>query len=94
MNMDSASFQFVLYGLAAALLSNLSRSRVWRSGLRAVDREKRVVDQYLRSGFPGIAVDINGLPRWELAVEGAMPEIAPKELALLNAGTSLVRSLQ
>ena len=29
--MDSASFQFVLYGLAAALLSNLSRSRVWRS---------------------------------------------------------------
>jgi len=31
MNMDSASFQFVLYGLAAAVLSNLSRSRVWRS---------------------------------------------------------------
>jgi alginate O-acetyltransferase complex protein AlgI len=31
MNMDTASFQFVLYGLAAALLSNLSRSRVWRS---------------------------------------------------------------
>jgi D-alanyl-lipoteichoic acid acyltransferase DltB (MBOAT superfamily) len=29
--MDSASFQFVLFGLAAALLSNLSRSRVWRS---------------------------------------------------------------
>ena len=31
MNMDTASFQFVLYGLAAALLSNLNRSRVWRS---------------------------------------------------------------
>ncbi len=29
--MDSASFQFVAFGLAAALLSNLSRSRVWRS---------------------------------------------------------------
>jgi D-alanyl-lipoteichoic acid acyltransferase DltB (MBOAT superfamily) len=29
--MDSASFQFVLFGLAAALLSNISRSRVWRS---------------------------------------------------------------
>lgn len=29
--MDTASFQFVLYGLAAALLSNLGRSRVWRS---------------------------------------------------------------
>jgi D-alanyl-lipoteichoic acid acyltransferase DltB (MBOAT superfamily) len=29
--MDSASFQFVLYGLAAALVSNFSRSRVWRS---------------------------------------------------------------
>jgi D-alanyl-lipoteichoic acid acyltransferase DltB (MBOAT superfamily) len=28
---DTASFQFVLFGLAAALLSNLSRSRVWRS---------------------------------------------------------------
>jgi len=31
MNMDTASFQFVLYGLAAALLSNVNRSRVWRS---------------------------------------------------------------
>ena len=29
--MDSASFQFVLFGLAVALVSNLSRSRVWRS---------------------------------------------------------------
>ncbi len=29
--MDTASIQFVLYGLAAALLSNMSRSRVWRS---------------------------------------------------------------
>ena len=29
--MDSASFQFVMFGLAAAMLSNLSRSRVWRS---------------------------------------------------------------
>jgi D-alanyl-lipoteichoic acid acyltransferase DltB (MBOAT superfamily) len=29
--MDSASFQFVLYGLAAAIVSNFSRSRVWRS---------------------------------------------------------------
>ncbi len=31
MNMDTASIQFVLYGLAAAVLSNLNRSRVWRS---------------------------------------------------------------
>jgi alginate O-acetyltransferase complex protein AlgI len=30
-NMDTASFQFVAYGLAAAILSNFSRSRVWRS---------------------------------------------------------------
>jgi len=29
--MDSASFQFLAFGLAAALVSNLSRSRVWRS---------------------------------------------------------------
>ena len=29
--MDSASFQFVLFGLVAALVSNFSRSRVWRS---------------------------------------------------------------
>jgi alginate O-acetyltransferase complex protein AlgI len=29
--MDNASFQFVAFGLAAALLSNLSRSHVWRS---------------------------------------------------------------
>jgi alginate O-acetyltransferase complex protein AlgI len=29
--MDTASIQFVLFGLAAAILSNLSRSRVWRS---------------------------------------------------------------
>jgi hypothetical protein len=31
--MDTASFQFVLFGLAAALISNLSRSRVWRSAV-------------------------------------------------------------
>jgi D-alanyl-lipoteichoic acid acyltransferase DltB (MBOAT superfamily) len=31
MNLDTASIQFVLYGLAAAVLSNLSRARVWRS---------------------------------------------------------------
>jgi D-alanyl-lipoteichoic acid acyltransferase DltB (MBOAT superfamily) len=29
--MDSASLQFVLFGLIAAVLSNLSRSRIWRS---------------------------------------------------------------
>ena len=29
--MDTASFQFVLFGLAAALVSNLSRSHIWRS---------------------------------------------------------------
>jgi D-alanyl-lipoteichoic acid acyltransferase DltB (MBOAT superfamily) len=29
--MDSASFQFVLFGLAAAIVSNFSRSPVWRS---------------------------------------------------------------
>ena len=29
--MDSASFQFVLFGLAAALVSNFSTSRIWRS---------------------------------------------------------------
>lgn len=29
--MDSASIQFVLFGLAAALLSNFSRARAWRS---------------------------------------------------------------
>jgi len=29
--MDTASFQFVLFGLAAALVSNFSRSRLWRS---------------------------------------------------------------
>lgn len=31
MNMDSASFQFVIFGLAAALVSNLNRSSIWRS---------------------------------------------------------------
>ena len=29
--MDSASFQFVFFGLVAAIVSNFSRSRVWRS---------------------------------------------------------------
>lgn len=29
--MDSASFKFVIFGLVVALLSNLSRSRTWRS---------------------------------------------------------------
>ena len=31
MNMDSASIQFVAFGLAAVIVSNFSRSRVWRS---------------------------------------------------------------
>ena len=31
--MDSASLQFVFFGLAVALISNLSRSRVWRSAV-------------------------------------------------------------
>jgi D-alanyl-lipoteichoic acid acyltransferase DltB (MBOAT superfamily) len=34
--MDSASFQFVLFGLAVALVSNFSRSRVWRSAVLLV----------------------------------------------------------
>ena len=29
--MDTASLQFLAFGLAAALISNFSRSRVWRS---------------------------------------------------------------
>ena len=29
--MDTASYQFVAFGLAVALVSNFSRSRVWRS---------------------------------------------------------------
>ena len=29
--MDTASLQFVLFGLTAAVVSNFSRSRVWRS---------------------------------------------------------------
>ena len=32
-SMDTASIQFVLFGLAVALVSNLSRSRAWRSGV-------------------------------------------------------------
>jgi D-alanyl-lipoteichoic acid acyltransferase DltB (MBOAT superfamily) len=31
--MDSASFQFVLFGLVAAICSNLSRARAWRSAI-------------------------------------------------------------
>jgi D-alanyl-lipoteichoic acid acyltransferase DltB (MBOAT superfamily) len=31
--MDSASIQFVMFGLAAAVVSNLSRSPVWRSAV-------------------------------------------------------------
>jgi D-alanyl-lipoteichoic acid acyltransferase DltB (MBOAT superfamily) len=36
MNMDSASIQFVLFGLAVALISNFSRSYIWRSAILAV----------------------------------------------------------
>jgi alginate O-acetyltransferase complex protein AlgI len=31
--MDTASFQFVIFGLIAALVSNFSRARAWRSGV-------------------------------------------------------------
>ena len=33
MPMDTASLQFVFFGLAAAILSNFSRSRIWRSAV-------------------------------------------------------------
>ena len=33
MTLDTASIQFVLFGLTAALISNLSRSQVWRSAV-------------------------------------------------------------
>jgi D-alanyl-lipoteichoic acid acyltransferase DltB (MBOAT superfamily) len=36
MGMDSASIQFVAFGLAAAILSNFSRSRAWRSAVLMV----------------------------------------------------------
>jgi alginate O-acetyltransferase complex protein AlgI len=36
MSLDSASFQFVLFGLVAALVSNLSRSPRWRSAVLAL----------------------------------------------------------
>jgi len=34
--MDSASIQFICFGLAVAILSNLSRSRIWRSAVLLV----------------------------------------------------------
>ena len=34
--MDSASIQFILFGLAAAIASNFSRSRIWRSAVLMV----------------------------------------------------------
>ena len=34
--MENASFQFVLFGLAAALLSNISRLRAWRTSVLLV----------------------------------------------------------
>jgi D-alanyl-lipoteichoic acid acyltransferase DltB (MBOAT superfamily) len=75
MNMDTASFQFVLYGLAAALLSNLNRSRLWRSivlsaasvvFLALLDRNPIhfiPLAGFLLVGYAGLFVIQRGLPR-------------------------------
>lgn len=44
---------------------------------RPTDRNKLVVDHYARLGFTKVAEDTSGMTRWELLVEGAMPEGAP-----------------
>ena len=73
--MDTASFQFVLYGLAAALLSNLSRSRVWRSivlsaasllFLALLDRNPLhfiPLAGFLLIGYAGLFLIQRGLPK-------------------------------
>ena len=44
------------------------------------ERNRLVVDHYLKLGFTKVAEDESGLTRWELAVTGAAPESAPMKV--------------
>ena len=47
---------------------------------RPTDRNRLVIDHYQKLGFTKVAEEASGLTRWELAVEGALPEIAPMKV--------------
>jgi FkbH-like protein len=47
---------------------------------RPTDRNALVVDHYSKLGFTKIGEDRNGVTRWELNVEGVMPEPAPMKV--------------
>jgi alginate O-acetyltransferase complex protein AlgI len=77
--LDSPSIQFVLFGLVAALISNLSRSRVWRSavlffasliflGLLARNPIAFVpLAGFLLLGYAGLLIVERGGSRWLVA---------------------------
>jgi len=47
---------------------------------RPTDRNKLVVDHYLKLGFTKVGEENSGLTRWELPVAGAEPESAPMKV--------------
>jgi len=47
---------------------------------KPTDRNKLVIDHYVRLGFTKIAEEDSGLTRWELLVDGAEPESAPMKI--------------
>jgi len=48
---------------------------------KPTERNQLVVDHYARLGFSKVGEDGTGITRWELLVEGAMPESAPMKVA-------------
>jgi FkbH-like protein len=47
---------------------------------RPTERNQLVTDHYAKLGFSKVEEDATGLTRWALAVEGAMPEVAPMKV--------------
>jgi FkbH-like protein len=47
---------------------------------RPTDRNKLVADHYAKLGFMRVGEEESGLTRWELVVEGAVPESAPMKM--------------
>ena len=76
--MDSASFQFVLFGLAATLVSNFSRRRAWRAWRSTVLTRRRTDSD---------------LARRELLVEGQSQPSAPMKIPSRGFVAAWERSL-
>ena len=57
------------------------------------DRNKLVVDHYAKLGFAKVGEDETGLTRWEIAVDGVLPEAAPMKVVSMGFASVVQETL-